>query len=149
MKYIKNHGAYLLAFATLFVGAMIYVLWRQDTLVYFGWLDMVGLSAPVETMRAYSIPFYPSIPDWMVYSLPNGLWAFSYALLIACLWRDNTSKIKYLWYASVPLLCIGWEMLQFTGTIRGVFCFNDLFLSAAGVGLGMFVGLNHNKEMTK
>jgi hypothetical protein len=144
--FIKNNFVYLLAVCALFTGGAIYLLWRQDTLLFLSWLDAVRLSAPAETVRAYSLPLYPYLPDWIVYSLPNGLWAFSYALFISYIWRDNDNPLKYMWYASVPALCIGWELLQYTGTIAGVFCYNDLALSAAGVGLGLFIGCTVNKE---
>jgi hypothetical protein len=147
-RFIKNNFVYLLAVCALFTGGAIYLLWRQDTLLYFAWLDAIRLSAPAETVRAYCVPLYPYIPDWTVYSLPNGLWAFSYALFISYLWRDNRTSVRYLWYASVPVLCIGWELLQYTGTIPGVFCYNDLSVSAAGVCIGMFLGLNYQREKT-
>ncbi len=146
---IKKQGIYLLTFISVFTGGMIYVLWRQDTVRFFGWLDAIGLYPPVETIRSYSLPLYPLIPNWIVYSLPNGLWAFGYALVIVYLWRGNSSNIKYFWYATIPVLAIGWEMSQYFGLITGIFCYNDLFLSSAGIGFGAILGLKYNREVTK
>ncbi len=146
---MKKQGAYLLTILAVFTGGMIYVLWRQDTVRFFGWLDAIGLYPPAETIRAYTLLLYPVIPEWIIYSLPNGLWALAYALIIVYLWRNSNSVIKYFWYATIPMLGIGWEMLQYFGLITGIFCYNDLLLSCAGVGLGTILGLKYNREAVK
>lgn len=79
----------------LIIGSLIYILWRSDTIRIFDWLNLIGLSITVERLRGLSMLIYPYIPEWVVYSLPNSLWAFSYAFLITIIWWRNESYVKY------------------------------------------------------
>ncbi len=137
----KNNSAYIIAFVAILFGVIIYALWRPDTIRFFVWLEAVGLRDPVKNIRMYMHPLHTRIPEWIIYSLPNGLWAFSYALIITHLWRDNNSVVKYMWFGSIPMLAIGYELLQYAGVLQGVFCYQDLFLSFAGIGMGAIIGL--------
>jgi hypothetical protein len=76
-------------------------------------------------------------PDWMVYSLPNGLWAFAYALIITRIWGRNKSWPRIIWLASIPALVLGFETLQFWGIVHGTFCLQDLALGLTGIILGI------------
>jgi hypothetical protein len=141
--------AYIMALIAIHLGVTIYALWRADIIRFFSWVDAIGLYAPVEIIRSRIYPLHIYIPEWIIYSLPNGLWAFSYALIMTHLWRDNHSKIKYFWFGSIPLLTIGYELLQYTGMLTGVFCYQDLFFSTAGIGMGIILGLTFYKENKK
>jgi len=151
MKYIvmKKGYPYTIAFIAILCGVIIYTFWRPDTIRYFVWLEAVGLRDPVENLRTYIHPLHTPIPEWIIYSLPNGLWAFSYALIITHLWRDNNSKIKYFWFGSIPLLAIGYELMQYAGVLQGVFCYQDLFLSITGIGMGAIMGLTFYRRNEK
>jgi len=88
----------------------------------------------------------------LVYSLPSGLWAFSYSILITGIWWKSQSWLKYIWVASIFLLVIGWEILQLTNLVSGTFSFGDILAGLAGAGFGLFIGIkiintkNHEKE---
>jgi hypothetical protein len=147
--FTEKRSAYIIAFIAILSGVVIYALWRPDTIRFFLWLDTIGLRHPVDNIRMYIQPLHNRIPGWIVYSLPNGLWAFSYALIITLLWRDQNSVVKYLWFGSIPLLAIGYELLQYAGVIHGVFCITDLILSVAGISLGVFLGLTLTHKENK
>jgi hypothetical protein len=83
----------------------------------------------------------PILPKWIVYSLPNGLWAFAYALLITGIWSDSKSCVKYFWMGSIPVLVLGFEILQYPGIIRGTFSMQDIALGIAGITVGIIVGM--------
>ncbi len=123
------------------IGASIYVLWRPDTIKVFNWLDLLGLSSSVELLRSYTKIIYPHIPEWAVYSLPNGLWAFSYAFTITIIWWGRWSIVSYLWLGSIPALGLGYELLQLMGVIRGVFCWQDSIMCIIGVCGGIISGI--------
>jgi len=125
----------------LIIGSLIYILWRSDTIRIFDWLNLIGLSITVERLRGLSMLIYPYIPEWVVYSLPNGLWAFSYAFLITIIWWRNESYVKYFWLGSIPILGLGYESLQFRGVIQGTFCWQDLILCILGIGSGVITGI--------
>ncbi len=137
---------YIIACIAVLAGGGIYVLWRPDTIRFFDWLEVTGIRAPVDTIRAFLYPLHTQVPEWILYSLPNGLWAFSYALIIWHMWRTNTSIIKYFWLATIPLVGIGYELLQYTGILPGTFCYQDLTMSVAGIGLGIATGLTCKAE---
>lgn len=101
-------------------------------------------------IRYDSIHFSIHFPNWVVYSLPNGFWAFAYALIITAIWSGSISRLKYFWMSSIPLLVYGYEILQYFGVITGTFCRLDLALGTAGLLAGILIGLtikpdNHEK----
>ena len=129
-----NKLIFLIAFSAISSGAFIYLLWRQDYIRVFTWLDLFGFNIPVELIRSYSYRFLPLIPEWVVFSLPNGLWAFSYALIISHIWwGQNNSVSKYFWLISIFIVGLGYEALQYLGVIPGTFCYQDLLLCVIGV----------------
>jgi hypothetical protein len=42
--------------------------------------------------------------------------------------------------ASIPVIVVGFEILQGTGTIPGVFCMQDMAFGIAGLLIGILVG---------
>jgi hypothetical protein len=112
----------LLSVIAVLSGGMIYVLLRPAGHVFF-----------------YRFIPVQSVPEWIVFSLPNGLWAFAYALLITGIWSGSKSLLRYFWMATIPLLVLGFEFLQLAGIIPGTFCMQDVALGAAGLILGMIV----------
>jgi hypothetical protein len=133
----NNIKVYVLAFMSVAAGVTVYIMWRPDTIRVFSWLEFAGMRRPVDNIRTYTYPMHGSIPEWIVYSLPNGLWAFSYALIITHLWKGNSSPVRYFWFASIPILTLGYEFFQYTGFVPGVFCIEDLIFSIAGISLGI------------
>jgi hypothetical protein len=85
------------------------------------------------------------IPNWFVYSLPDGLWAFAYALFITNIWSGSRSRLKIFWMSTIPVLVLGFEFLQYAGIVRGTFCLQDLALGIMGIIAGVFFGLNNLK----
>lgn len=133
----KEKCLYAGAFLSVFFGGLVYVFWRPDSLRLFGWIGALGLRNPVELLRSFFDPLYCYLPEWFVFSLPNGLWAFAYALLISHLWRDVKSPLRYFWLGSIPVVGMGYEMSQYLGIISGTFCLGDLAFSACGIGFGV------------
>ncbi len=136
----KKNWIILITLSTVFLGGLIYLLWYPDNVRVFHWLELIHLSAPVEFIRNYSMSVYQHIPEWVIFSLPNGLWAFAYALIITYFWWGSSSSAKYFWLGTIPALGIGYEILQLGEVIPGVFCYQDLFLGAGGVVGGIFLG---------
>ncbi|MGI6614691.1 MAG: hypothetical protein ACOX30_01480 [Dethiobacteria bacterium] len=128
-----------LAFLSICLGVGIYLLWRPDTIRIFSWLELLGLGAPIAFVRESCEPLYHFIPGWVIFSLPNGLWSFSYTLIITHLWLGRNSILKYFWLASIPIVGLGYETLQYAHVIPGTFCTKDLLLCAIGILLGTLV----------
>lgn len=128
--------------APLLIGSLIYLLWRPSTLLVFAWLDVVGLEKPVQWVRAFSLPVLPDIPSWIVYSLPNGVWAYAFTSSMCLVWRGKAtgcSGIRFFWISLGPMLGIGSEISQLFGAVPGVFDRLDLIL----LSLASMAGLQH------
>ena len=130
---------FLSAIAIL-IGGLIYILLRPSEHIFFGWIRLAGLDHWISPARVLSPMLGQLFPDWMIFSLPNGLWAFAYALLITSIWSESESWLKYFWMASIPLLVLGFEILQYPGLIPGTFCIQDIVFGLAGLLLGFFIG---------
>lgn len=139
-KYFNGFYFWLSAIALL-AGGIIYILFRTSEPVFFSWIRAAGLDNWLSFARNSSLSLTPHLPGWVVYSLPNGLWAFSYALLITAIWSDSKSWLKYIWMASIPVLVLGFEILQLTGFIPGTFSLQDMALGIAGLIGGVIVGI--------
>jgi len=135
---------YLCAIA-LITGGIIYLLFRPNEALFFRWMRTLGFNSLISYFRQISLSINLNLPEWVVYSLPNGLWAFAYALLITLIWADSKSRFRYFWIASIPILVLGFEILQFAGTIPGTFCFQDIIHGIAGMTLGIILGSKSNQ----
>ncbi len=136
----------ILSALAISLGGLIYILLRPSEHVLFSWISAAGLDNWLSYAR--NNPLSPSLllPEWIVFSLPNGLWAFAYALLITSIWSGSRTWLKYFWMASIPILVLGYEVMQYAGVIPGIFCIQDIVLGVAGLILGSFVGFKISKS---
>ncbi len=130
----------MLAAFALSLGGMIYILFRPSEHVFFIWIRAAGLNHWFGLAREWSLSTGLLPPEWFVYSLPNGLWAFGYALLISIIWGESKSWLRYLWMASIPVLVLGYEALQYAMIIPGTFSILDMVFGMAGLIIGIIVG---------
>ena len=121
----------------LLAGGSIYVFLRPGSFVFHRWLQPVGMEGIVERGNSISRGIADNLPDWLLYSLPDGLWAFAYALLITGIWAGSSSPLRFFWYASIPVLILGFEFLQALEMIPGTFSITDLIFSMGGIGMGI------------
>jgi hypothetical protein len=134
-------GIYVMlsAFALL-LGGIIYIFFRPSEHVFFDWIRAAGLDHWFNLAREWSLSSGLLLPEWIVYSLPNGLWAFAYASLITMIWGKSKSWLKYLWMASIPVFVLGYEVLQYAMIIPGTFSIQDMVFGIAGLIIGIIVG---------
>ena len=138
----SNHAGklfLLLAATSLFFGGLIYILWRPHEPQFFALFSETGLDNWVNSVRQSSLSASAILPKWIVFSLPNGLWAFAYSLIITTIWSGSKSKIKYFWIISIPVLVLGFETLQLTKIIRGTFSIQDIVFGIGGIIIGIIV----------
>lgn len=53
--------------------------------------------------------------------------------------------MKYLWFATIPVLIFGFEFLQYLGLIKGTFSFPDLIAGFCGILAAITIELLTNK----
>ena len=134
----------LSAFAIL-TGGIIYTLFRASEPLFFRWLNEAGFEHWLAVIRQNSLTHAPFLSEWIIYSLPNGLWAFAYALVITSIWSGSKSWIRILWMVSIPILVLGYELFQYAGILSGTYCFQDMVLSLLGLVIGIMIGLKMYK----
>lgn len=121
---------YLFLFAVvmpLFVGGIIYLLFRSKSLYMFSWFRFIGFDAEINIFRGHFLPLRKNIPNWIIYSLPNALWAFSMLSFFTLFWKDDR-RFLYLWIFISTCFTLIMELFQWNGLIPGTFSFDDLFL---------------------
>ena len=120
---------------TLILGGLIYLSFRQDTLIMFRWLDSIHLSPVISELRSVTLPISEHLPDWFLYSFPDGLWLFSYLSILLVVWDNVVSKHNLPWLLLVPILAIFSEIGQYFNIIYGTFDISDLLFYLGGTVL--------------
>ena len=109
------------------IGGFIYICFRSQDLLMFRWFDYFRFSDDILGIRNFSQAFSFKISEWIIYSLPDGLWMFSITTIILYIWR-NTINIKNLvWVIIMPIIAFFTEISQKYHLIKGTYDPNDLF----------------------
>jgi hypothetical protein len=137
---------------SLFLGGLVYLTCRSTHLVMFTWFSDLGINSLIEFLRNWSAVFnLASLPDWFIYSLPNGLWVFSGILILAGVWNCKFSKELLIWLGCFLFVAFGWELGQGLEMFVGVFCWTDLrimvlFSISAFILIFLIHKKNHNAQ---
>lgn len=123
----------------LTVGVAIYVLWRSPSLLVFHWLSAIQLLEPVNRLRDLCEPAMHWIPHWCLFSLPDGLWAYSFSSAIILTWQNHNSRIWVLWFAIASSLGLTSELAQYYHVVPGTFESTDLFCYAIGSTIPLLI----------
>ena len=119
MKYEKKNIKKInsLWWLPLLVGILIYIFLRPDDLIYN---DL--FSSPIKI----KINTNSKVVNFLVYSLPNGLWSMSFSQLIFHIYKIRSLKTILL---SSIMLFVGImiELLQYQSFMNGTFDINDIF----------------------
>lgn len=102
----------------LFIGCLIYVLFRTDTLLYNKLLG--NFFTPIGSPKIF-------LQKIIIFSLPDGLWAMSYTMLIFHLRNDKTFK-TLIWSILIPVIGVLSEIGQLYYLIPGTFDIIDLIM---------------------
>ena len=120
-------------FLTLLVGGMIYLLFRSDSLIMFKWFASASLDNPIEYLREITLIYRQYLPNWFLFSLPDGLWVFSYVSLTLLIWNNNINKRNFFWVFSIPFIAISSEVGQLYNIVPGTFDNKDLIFYIIGI----------------
>ncbi len=114
----------LISLSILFLGGIIYLGWRSGNLVMFQLLEQCGMIDILIPIRELGNTY--SLFDWMLYSMPDGLWLFSYMFIIDAIWNNHKNILRLLFLWSLPIIAIMSELLQYVSIIPGTFDIVDL-----------------------
>lgn len=116
----------------LVCGCSIYLLFRSKTIHLYQWFNNLGLIDYIESIRLSVAG--SQIPEFVKFSLPDGLYCASYILLMNAIWKGN-DKSKSIAVSIIPFAAILHELAQGIGLIRGTFDINDLICYIAPLAL--------------
>lgn len=138
----------LLILFPLFLGIGIYLLYRSRNLFYFKLIHSTFLSKPVLHIRDFAKLYRKMFSTWVVYSLPDGLWLFSFgaALLI--------DRIFYFYdfivFTSIYILMIILEFVQLYfgghGSVIGTFDTMDILFFTLGYIFIVLISKHYHKK---
>lgn len=95
-------------------------------------------------MRSLAKKYITIIPNWIIYSLPDGLWVYSFSAMLYLIWRENFKITQKIFFFPFIVLC-GMELLQLIKIINGTFDIIDIFTSLIMYGL-LIININFYKN---
>ena len=129
----------VLAFVLFIAEGLLYLTFRSTELNMFRLYEHAG--PWVDSLREWGGEL--SLPQWVRYSLPDGLWLLSYLLLVDAIW-NKFDRMSCVWYLSMPAVAFGSELAQmcwgFTGTYDGM----DLVCYSAAVVITLIIVYSKN-----
>lgn len=114
----------ILSFTILIIGGLIYVGFRDKSLLMFNWFENLGISGEVDLFR--DLVNSEGVYGWVKNSLPDGLWIFAYMFLVDAIWNGSKSLSSYIFIFSLPCFALLSEFLQYFGLFPGVFDWIDV-----------------------
>ena len=117
---------------TVTFGSLIYVLFRSESLKMFNWLDAIACFEVTQSIRSNTLKVVEVIPDWILYSLPDGLWLSSYVCLVLLIWKNKINSESAVWIFGMPIMAIMSEVGQFFKIIPGTFDWMDMIMYVLG-----------------
>lgn len=119
------------SFFPVIFGGFIYIIFRGEDLVMFRWFKYLNLSAVIAIIKNFRDIF--SFPEWFIYSLPDGLWVFSYIAVSLEVWKYSFTKENFFWIFSIPFFAVLSEFLQLFRIVPGTFDFIDIAFYLLGI----------------
>jgi hypothetical protein len=116
--------------ALMWLGGVIYVATRTQSLLMFQWFNAVGLQDDVQEFRLWGGPLFASLPRWISLSLPQALWYASGLLMFQFIWRANETWgwQRRLWMLTFSAGAVGLEVGQLCRIVPGRLDVLDLAL---------------------
>lgn len=116
--------SFLIGLLFIVGGGLLYLLFRSRQVLMLYILDTTPLSHSISQMRGMASVWQPS--EWVVYSLPGGLWSAAYIMVIHSLMHNLETGILWKWASVIPLLGAFSELGQALRLIPGTFDMTDL-----------------------
>ena len=121
--------------APVAAGAGVYLLWRAPTLAGFGWARAAGLGGVVESARTWAAGARPHVPDLVLFTLPDALWAYALTAALALVWRRARGRAGAAFVGLGAVLIVGGEAAQALGALPGTGDPADAALGLAAAAL--------------
>ena len=113
---------WVIALIPVLFGGLIYLLYRPKSIILFEVLNKLGVSTTVDIVRSKVEHIH--LPDFVVYSLPAGLWTISFLMAMYLCTKQQNMRIKLSLALPLPVSAVVLEFMQLFGLCPGTF---DIF----------------------
>lgn len=133
---IKRKTYLLFSVLLIFIGELIYILYRPLTLYMFKPFEQMGMLNCIRSIRAsHLFPPIEAVPQWIVYNLPDGMWLLSYMFAMEFIWDNEGKYIKLLCIWIMPTAIIIHEFCQLMRLVNGTWDINDLTIYIIAIAI--------------
>ncbi len=109
----KRYNIFIHIFAPIFLGVMIYGLFR-------------GLYLIDPTKKYFPILDNSHLPNWIIYNLPDGLWFYAFLSTVILIWEQKLAGRFLAWVLLAIIISSLLEIGQAYHLVHGTFDANDL-----------------------
>lgn len=141
MTISKTYLTTVHSIAPLLIGGLIYISFRSTSLRMFEWFNSIGLQNSMNLYRYNVSGLKDLLPQWVYFSLPDGLWVYSFSSALIIFWNNDIKKIKF-WLLIPCISGILVELLQSLKFFPGTFDIADLIFTILGLLLSIII-INH------
>ena len=73
----------------IFIGSMIYILFREKELLMFNWFNYLKLNFIIDFLRNNFYEYRIYIPKSILFSLPDALWVYSFTMFLSICFKNR------------------------------------------------------------
>lgn len=84
----------------IFIGSMIYVLFREKNLLMFEWFNYFKLGFIIDFLRNNFYKYRTYIPKSVLFSLPDALWVYSFTMFLS-IYSKNRIILSAIFVGSI------------------------------------------------
>jgi hypothetical protein len=104
----------------------------------FSWFRYIGIDSSILTVRQELSTLKLYLPQWTYYSLPDGLWVYSFTSALLILWDNQLKNAKF--WLFIPLFSGAIvEVAQGLKIFRGTFDILDLTFTIVALLLSIII----------
>lgn len=122
----------------LLVGGLLYISFRSTTLKMFSWFKFIGIENTILNIRQQLSPLKLNLPEWTYFSLPDGLWVYSFTSALLIVW-DNQFRHAKIWLLIPFFTGAIIEIAQGFKIFRGTFDILDLTFTIVALLLSIII----------
>jgi hypothetical protein len=141
MEKKANYPSLTTSFIGLLFAILIYLLFRNINFLY-GLFTETNTLWIVRSIRKETFPIRELLADWFLYSLPDGLWAYSYVCLLLYLFKGQIDRARLIWLTAIPFAGVLIELLQLRNLLPGTYDPVDIIFILLGYFIPLFIYLS-------
>ena len=133
-----------IAIICLFVGGVIYLLFRTRTLVMFRIMPAEILNKLNIISLGIDIP-NNKLTSFVVYNLPTCLWLISYLFIMRLICCEMSKNQRLIWLYALPIILLLIEFLQISPSFPGTFDLIDVLMYIIPITISLLIDKIYEK----